>query len=63
MSDQLSKGGAPPQCNKCLTPMGFAMTIWLVSEAGHVDIFECATCGKLGFRTDQTPRGHAAGGF
>jgi hypothetical protein len=56
MSDQLPKGAATPQCNKCQTPMGFAMTIWLISEPGHLDVFECGRCGKLNFRTNHTSR-------
>jgi hypothetical protein len=45
MSDQPSKGGAPPQCNRCHAPLRFMMTIPLVSEPGRVKVFECVTCG------------------
>ena len=56
MSDESPKGGAP-QCNRCQTPVRFAMTIWQVTEPGHVRLFECATCGKVYFRPECDPKG------
>jgi hypothetical protein len=39
-----------PQCGSCQALMRLAMEVPQVSEPGHVQIFECAACGKVELR-------------